>query len=85
MRQLDPFRCGVQHRNGGIALSAHLSEAGAVDGVGRGFLHRLHVEVHRDGATSISDFIGSRFDKSRVISALATVVLLFGTIPYVAL
>ena len=54
-------------------------------GLGGGFLRRLHVEVHRDGATSISDFIGSRFGKSRVIAALVTIILLFGTIPYVAL
>lgn len=53
--------------------------------LGGGFLRRLHVEVHRDGATSISDFIGSRFGKSRAIAALVTIILLFGTIPYVAL
>ena len=53
--------------------------------LGGGFLRRLHVEVHRDGATSISDFIGSRFGKSRVMAALVTIILLFGTIPYVAL
>ncbi|BBF72197.1 PAS domain-containing hybrid sensor histidine kinase/response regulator [Sphingomonas bisphenolicum] len=53
--------------------------------LGGRFLRRLHVEVHRDGATSISDFIGSRFGKSRAIAALVTIILLFGTIPYVAL
>ncbi|WP_420145871.1 PAS-domain containing protein [Sphingobium sp.] len=50
-----------------------------------GFLHRLHVAVRSDGATSISDFIGSRFGKSRTMAALVTIILLFGTIPYVAL
>lgn len=53
--------------------------------LGGRFLRRLHVEVHGDGATSISDFIGSRFGKSRVIAALVTIILLFGTIPYIAL
>ncbi|WP_256960088.1 PAS-domain containing protein [Sphingobium sp. Z007] len=58
---------------------------GLVMALGGGFLRRLHVEVHREGATSISDFIGSRFGKSRAIAALVTIILLFGTIPYVAL
>ena len=49
------------------------------------FLRRLHLAVHQDGATSISDFIGSRFGKSRTVAALVTLILLFGTIPYIAL
>ncbi|MDE0948012.1 MAG: hybrid sensor histidine kinase/response regulator, partial [Sphingobium sp.] len=49
------------------------------------FLRRLNAEVQEDGATSISDFIGSRFGKSRTIAALVTLILVFGTIPYIAL
>lgn len=49
------------------------------------FLRRLNAEVQEDGATSISDFIGSRFGKSRTVAALVTLILLFGTIPYIAL
>ena len=53
--------------------------------LGGPFLRRLHLAVHQDGATSISDFIGSRFGKSRTVAALVTLILLFGTIPYIAL
>ena len=49
------------------------------------FLARLVREVRRDGATSISDFIGSRFGKSRGVAALVTLLALFGSIPYLAL
>ncbi|WP_213979049.1 PAS-domain containing protein [Sphingomonas sp. dw_22] len=49
------------------------------------FLQRLVAAVRADGATSISDFIGSRFGKSRGVAALVTILALFGTIPYLAL
>lgn len=49
------------------------------------FLQNLVAAVQGDGATSISDFIGSRFGKSRGVAALVTVLTLFGTIPYLAL
>lgn len=52
---------------------------------GTPFLRRLNQEVHRDGATSISDFIASRFNKSRAIAALVTLIMLVGTVPYIAL
>lgn len=41
--------------------------------------------VERDGATSIADFIGGRFGKSRGVAALVTLLALVGTIPYLAL
>ncbi len=50
-----------------------------------GFLRRLIAAVQADGASSISDFIGSRFGKSRGVAALVTALALFGTIPYLAL
>lgn len=52
---------------------------------GARFLTRLVHEVQRDGATSISDFIGSRFGQSRGVAALVTLLALFGSIPYLAL
>ncbi|EIZ81265.1 multi-sensor hybrid histidine kinase [Novosphingobium sp. Rr 2-17] len=53
--------------------------------LGGRFLRRLNVEVHKEGATSISDFIAARFGKSRSVAALVTMIALFGTIPYIAL
>lgn len=49
------------------------------------FLRALIREVRAEGATSISDFIGSRFGKSRGVAALVTLLALFGSIPYLAL
>jgi Na+/proline symporter/signal transduction histidine kinase/CheY-like chemotaxis protein len=46
---------------------------------------RLIESVQRDGASSISDFIGGRFGKSRGVAALVTLLALVGTIPYLAL
>lgn len=56
-----------------------------VYGLGAGFLVRLVDAVKRDGASSISDFIGGRFGKSRGVAALVTALALLGTIPYIAL
>ncbi len=44
-------------------------------------LPRLVAAVQRDGASSIADFIGGRFGKSRLVAALVTLLALFGTIP----
>ncbi|MDC7683373.1 PAS-domain containing protein [Asticcacaulis sp. BYS171W] len=49
------------------------------------FLSQLIAAVQAEGATSISDFIGARFGKSRGVAALVTLLALFGTIPYLAL
>ncbi len=46
---------------------------------------RLVEAVQRDGANSISDFIGGRFGKSGGVAALVTMLALVGTIPYLAL
>ncbi|WP_235525242.1 MULTISPECIES: PAS domain-containing hybrid sensor histidine kinase/response regulator [unclassified Sphingomonas] len=48
-------------------------------------LARLVAAVQADGATSIADFIGARFSRSRGVAALVTLIALLGTIPYVAL
>ncbi|MCG2841394.1 PAS-domain containing protein [Sandaracinobacter sp. RS1-74] len=49
------------------------------------FLEALVSEVRAEGSTTISDFIGSRFGKSRGLAALVTVTATFGIIPYIAL
>ncbi|KQM84777.1 histidine kinase [Sphingomonas sp. Leaf22] len=53
--------------------------------VGGRLLVRMVGAVQADGATSIADFIGSRFSRSRGVAALVTLIALTGTIPYVAL
>lgn len=50
-----------------------------------GLILRLVREAQADGASSIADFIGGRFGKSRLVAALVTLLALFGTIPYLAL
>lgn len=52
---------------------------------GRRLLVRLVGAVQADGATSIADFIGGRFSRSRGVAALVTMIALTGTVPYVAL
>lgn len=52
---------------------------------GAKFLRKLVDAVKADGATSISDFIGGRFGKSRLVAALVTIIALLGIIPYIAL
>lgn len=49
------------------------------------FLERLVRTAHEEGATSIADFIGARFGRSRGVAALVAILALLGTIPYVAL
>lgn len=49
------------------------------------FLRRLVATVHAEGSTSISDFIGSRFGKSRGLAALVTLTAMLGIVPYIAL
>ncbi|MEN2785414.1 PAS-domain containing protein [Sphingomonas qilianensis] len=49
------------------------------------WLERLLVVAKEVGATSISDFIGTRFGKSRGVAALVTSLALAGTVPYLAL
>lgn len=49
------------------------------------FLERLVRTAHEEGATSIADFIGARFGRSRGVAALVATLALLGTIPYVAL
>lgn len=53
--------------------------------LGGRLLVRLVGAVQADGATSIADFIGSRFSRSRGVAALVTLIALIGTVPYVAL
>jgi len=53
--------------------------------VGIRWLERLIAVTREVGATSVSDFIGARFGKSRGVAALITLLALAGTVPYLAL
>ncbi len=49
------------------------------------FLRRLLIVSSRNKVTSIADFIGSRYGKSQRLAAVVTLVLVVGTLPYIAL
>lgn len=51
----------------------------------RGFLRRLSQAVAEEQATSISDFIATRFSHDIAVGRLVAVICLLGTIPYIAL
>ncbi len=48
-------------------------------------LRRLIKIKEQHHITSLADFISARYSKSRLVAALVTVMLLFGTIPYAAI
>ncbi|WP_082859267.1 PAS domain-containing hybrid sensor histidine kinase/response regulator [Microbulbifer sp. Q7] len=50
-----------------------------------GFLQKLVRVGERQKVTSIADFIGSRYGKSRGLSALVTLLAIVGSLPYIAL
>ena len=52
---------------------------------GGGFLRKLLLAGERQKVTSIADFIGSRYGKSRGLSALVTLLAIVGSLPYIAL
>jgi len=49
------------------------------------FIRRLLIISSRNKVTSIADFIGSRYGKNQMLAALVTLVLVVGTLPYIAL
>lgn len=49
------------------------------------FLRRLLTISSRNKVTSIADFIGSRYGKNQRLAAIVTLVLVVGTLPYIAL
>ena len=49
------------------------------------FLHRLITVSSRNNVTSLADFIGSRYGKYQPLAAAVTIVLVIGTLPYIAL
>lgn len=53
--------------------------------VGWSFIKRFVELAHQQNATSISDFIASRYDKSRAIASIVTIIAVVATIPYIAL
>ncbi|MFV8783529.1 PAS-domain containing protein [Microbulbifer sp. SA54] len=52
---------------------------------GSGFLRKLMLAGERQKVTSVADFIGSRYGKSRGLSALVTLLAIVGSLPYIAL
>ena len=52
---------------------------------GWGFIRRLLLVSSRNKITSIADFIGSRYGKHQPLAAVVTLVLVVGTLPYIAL
>lgn len=50
-----------------------------------GLLRRIGNVVEREGVTTLSDFLSSRYGKSRAIGALVTVAAVMGSLPYIAL
>ena len=49
------------------------------------FIRRLLIISSRNKVTSIADFIGSRYGKHQPLAAIVTLVLVIGTLPYIAL
>lgn len=49
------------------------------------FIQKLLVISQQNKVTSIADFIGSRYGKSQSLAAIVTLVLVVGTLPYIAL
>ena len=49
------------------------------------FIKQLLVVSHYNKVTSIADFIGSRYGKHQALAAIVTLVLVVGTLPYIAL
>ncbi|MCR9193725.1 MAG: PAS-domain containing protein [Hyphomonas sp.] len=50
-----------------------------------GLLKRIGQVVEREGVTSLSDFLASRYGKSRSIGAIVAVGAVVGSLPYIAL
>ncbi len=53
--------------------------------LGWGFVRRLLVISARNKVTSVADFIGSRYGKNQPLAATVTIVMVLGTLPYIAL
>lgn len=49
------------------------------------FIRRLLVISARNKVTSVADFIGSRYGKNQPLAAAVTLVMVLGTLPYIAL
>lgn len=49
------------------------------------FIRKLLEASRHNQVTSIADFIGSRYGKSQTLAAIVTLVLVVGTLPYIAL
>lgn len=53
--------------------------------LGYPILRKMIVATQRQNVTSIADFLGARYGKSRAVAALVTVIAVIGGLPYLAL
>ena len=75
---------GTAHNAGWTYLSIYLGPI-LLFLFGARWLRKLVSASQAEGATSISDFLSARFGRSPALAALVTVLMLAGTVPYLAL
>ena len=75
---------GVAARDGFSFLAIYLGPI-LVFVFAPGFLERLVRHAKAERITTVADFIGSRYGKNPSVAALATVIAIIGTVPYIAL
>ncbi|MAU97890.1 MAG: hybrid sensor histidine kinase/response regulator [Fulvimarina sp.] len=75
---------GVAAREGFAFLAIYLGPI-LVFLLAPGFIERIVRHAKAEKITTVADFIGSRYGKSPAVAALATVIALVGTVPYISL
>ena len=75
---------GVAARDGFAFLAIYLGPI-LVFLLAPGFIERIVRHAKAEKITTVADFIGSRYGKSPGVAALATVIALVGTVPYISL
>ncbi|WP_083590715.1 NahK/ErcS family hybrid sensor histidine kinase/response regulator [Aurantimonas sp. 22II-16-19i] len=75
---------GVAAREGFAFLAIYLGPI-LVFLLAPSFIERIVRHAKAEKITTVADFIGSRYGKSPAVAALATVIALVGTVPYISL
>ncbi|MCE7026923.1 PAS domain-containing hybrid sensor histidine kinase/response regulator [Jiella avicenniae] len=75
---------GVAAREGFAFLAIYLGPI-LVFLLAPGFIERIVRHAKAEKITTVADFVGSRYGKSPAVAALATVIALVGTVPYISL
>jgi len=75
---------GVAARDGFSFLAIYLGPI-LVFLLAPSFIERIVRHAKAERITTVADFIGSRYGKSSAVAALATVIALVGTVPYISL